>query len=341
MIYEVISKYHKLSRIDKHHRFKSWEHSFHFFSSHYKSLNDEKTFDHGCLHLAFYLASWGMLRGGAFLLQKDYRIHEYFLIDVVKNTKYFRYYDREFQLSMNRDSVVGIDSLIKETTESYISNISQINGEDTLASVTDTLASKILLGVYGNVPAYDRYLKDALNLHGISQQFNEASLLELVDFYNSYRDEFEKCHQLFCENGTYYTPMKLIDMYFWQVGFLMDTIDENNSELVKIKEFASIFANNRILQFKNGGLVIPRSIKNPGLTDSIREYIISRLNQAKEDGITSIDLKSGDIHKSLKLENRMPPVCNAMVSLGVYRFEIIHDTPSGASSTKVVRYYLG
>lgn len=340
MIYEVISEYHKLSRIDKHHRFKSWEHCFQFFSTNYKSLNDEKIFDHGCLHLAFYLASWGMLRGGAFLLQKDYRVHEYFLNDVVKNTKYFRHYDHEFQLSMNRDSVVGIDSLIRETTESYISNISQINGENTIVSVTDTLASKILLGVYGNVPAYDRYLKDSLKLHGISQQFNEASLLELNNFYNFYKDEFEKSHQLFSEDETYYTPMKLIDMYFWQVDFLMDTVDENNSEILKIKEFASTYANNRIREIKIGGLVMPKSIKNPGLTDSIREYIISRLNQTKEDGITSIDFKSGDIHKSLKLESRMPAVCNAMVSLGVYRYEIIHDTPSGASSTKVVRYYL-
>ncbi|WP_312470321.1 hypothetical protein [Neobacillus sp.] len=340
MIYEVISKYHELSRIDKHHRFKSWEHCYHFFSTNYKSLNDEKTFDHGCLHLAFYLASWGMLRGGAFLLQKDYRIHEFFINDVVKKTYYHHFYDHELQQSMNKLSVEGIDKLIKETTESYINNIPQINGEDKLISVTDTLASKILLGVYGNVPAYDRYLKGALKLHGINQQFNEASLLELVDFYNVYRDEFEKCHQLFSKDGTYYTPMKLIDMYFWQVGFLMVTVDENNSELVNIKEFASTFSNYRCRQFNNLALIMPKSIKNPGLTDKIREYIISRLKQAKEEGITSIDLKSGDIHKSLMLENRMPPVCNAMGSLGVYRIEIIHDTPSGASSTKIVRYYL-
>ncbi len=89
-----------------------------------------------------------------------------------------------------------------------------------------------------------------------------------------------------------------------------------------------------------GAINMQRSIKNPGLTDKIRECIIGRLNQAKADGFTSIHLKSGDIHKSLKLDNRMPAVTNAMVSLGVFRFEIIHDTPSGASSTKVVKYYL-
>jgi len=31
--------------------------------------------DHLCLHLAFYLASWGMYRGSSKLLQKDYKVH--------------------------------------------------------------------------------------------------------------------------------------------------------------------------------------------------------------------------------------------------------------------------
>ncbi|SMQ63812.1 hypothetical protein SAMN05444673_0895 [Bacillus sp. OV166] len=117
------------------------------------------------------------------------------------------------------------------------------------------------------------------------------NLFELVDFYNLYRDEFEKCHQLFIEDGNYYKPMKLIDMYFWQVGFLMDTVDERNSELVKIKDFAFTFSNTRIRKCNIGGLIMPKSIKNRGLTDRIRDYIIERLKQAKEKGIASIDRK--------------------------------------------------
>jgi hypothetical protein len=53
-----------------------------------------------------------------------------------------------------------------------------------------------------------------------------------------------------------------------------------------------------------------------------------------------IDIRSGDIHKVMGLQNRMPAVCNAMESLGVFRYSIIKDTPSGKSSTKVIRYYL-
>jgi hypothetical protein len=64
-------------------------------------------------------------------------------------------------------------------------------------------------------------------------------------------------------------------MYFWQVGFLMDTVDESDIELVKIKEFAAPFSNIRGRQYNNGGLVMQKFIKNPGLTDRIREFIIS------------------------------------------------------------------
>lgn len=93
MIYNTISKYHTLSKQDKHHRFKSWEHCFQFFQSNYKKLDKEDVLDHASLHLAFYLASWGMMRGGTFLLQKDYRIHEYFRRAVVADSSTYRLYD--------------------------------------------------------------------------------------------------------------------------------------------------------------------------------------------------------------------------------------------------------
>jgi hypothetical protein len=101
------------------------------------------------------------------------------------------------------------------------------------------------------------------------------------------------------------------------------------------------------LQFKKGNNINhfvrqkgENKPKKVGLTELVRNHIIEKLNQAKAAGVTTIQLKSGDIHRSLQLDNRMPNVCNAMVSLGVYRFEIVRDTPSGLSSTKLVRYFL-
>lgn len=152
MIYEIISKYHELSKVDKHHGFKSWEHCYNFFNANYKGIQEDKTLDHGCLNLAFYLASWG-----------------------------------------------------------------------------------------------------SKNITSISRNKSKSAL-------------------------------------------------------------------------------------NTGLTDDVRQYVIQLLEQAKEDGFSSIELTSGDIHKSLNLQNRMPSVCSAMVSLDGYNYEIIHDTPSGA---RACNYCLG
>ena len=54
---------------DSNHRFKSWEHCYYAFG------DDNKTIDELALHLAFYLASWGMYRGKCGIFWKDYKIH--------------------------------------------------------------------------------------------------------------------------------------------------------------------------------------------------------------------------------------------------------------------------
>ncbi len=73
-IKDKIISFYDLMAEDEHHRYKSWEHCFSYF--------DKKEIDTNiaCLHLAFYLAIWGMYRGSSFLLWKDYLIH----IEVVK-----------------------------------------------------------------------------------------------------------------------------------------------------------------------------------------------------------------------------------------------------------------
>lgn len=59
---------------DSHGRYMSWRHCYNAFVEN-RNDADEKMFDYLALHLAFYLASWGMYRGSSFLLQKDYKVH--------------------------------------------------------------------------------------------------------------------------------------------------------------------------------------------------------------------------------------------------------------------------
>ena len=72
----------------------------------------------------------------------------------------------------------------------------------------------------------------------------------------------------------------------------------------------------------------------------IREYIISLLNQAQKRGENSCILVSGDIHREMGLQSRMPNVCGVMYSLINFSYEILETTPSGLSSTIKIEYQL-
>lgn len=343
MIYETLYKYHVLTKNDNNHRFRSWEHCYNFFSQNYHNLKDEKVLDNASLHLAFYLASWGMLRGSSFLLQKDYKIHLFFIKKVVMNPKYFYFYTNSSSGLLDYSLIDGIDDLKSETKKAYEDNIREINGQQTIINVTDTLASKILLGVYGNVPAYDRYFKEALSLFGIKTQFNQMGLRDLIDFYNKNIEEFKVSQDLLSDDGVNYTPMKLIDMFFWQVGYMMDNIEKNIYDLKKISDFAAQYKHTKRNVNTVSKLYAPiaeKKVMKKGLTDDIRKYIIAILDNARENGKEYLDLRSGDIHKEMGLKDRLPSVCGAMESIPVFKYTVIKDTPSGKSSTKVLRYFL-
>ena len=59
-------------------RYASYDFCYNYFYSFYKrnklsELANEKNIQMSCLQLAFYLASWGMMRGSSFLLEKSGR----------------------------------------------------------------------------------------------------------------------------------------------------------------------------------------------------------------------------------------------------------------------------
>ena len=73
-------------------------------------------------------------------------------------------------------------------------------------------------------------------------------------------------------------------------------------------------------------------------TDDIRQHILKLKIAAKNAGKTCIILKSGDIHKELKLYRAMPQVCNAMRQSMNEGDIVLHTTPSGNSSTIEIQY---
>lgn len=75
-------------------------------------------------------------------------------------------------------------------------------------------------------------------------------------------------------------------------------------------------------------------------TKEIREYIADILEFHKRSGKHECILISGEIHKQMKLLNKMSSVCNTMYNLMKPNDQILKSTPSGKSSTITIKYYL-
>lgn len=213
MIQEFINDYYTPIEDDKHHRYRSWEHVYMFFKANHEKMDTPEMVDHASLHLAFYLASWGMLRGSTQLLKKDYKIHRYFIKAVVANPKYWVFYDLEIITDKKHFDL--LDDLIADTKKVYIEALDA--GSNTTIRPSDTLISKILMGVYANVPAYDTYFVKGLRENQICGVLNQKSLKQINQFYNNHKSEFETT-DIKLPDGSAYPKMKLIDMYFFGVG---------------------------------------------------------------------------------------------------------------------------
>ena len=214
-----IRTYYNETVEDPHGRYLSWQHCYNAFTTNRGGL-DENTFDYLALHLAFYLASWGMYRGSSFLLQKDYKVH----IPVVRILMEEQY-----------NSLVGItaEELIKDENLTLLEDVSarirrayadeKQSIEGITNNATDTLVTKILLGTLGCVPAYDRYYVQAVKQYGISAGgYNKESVRDVAKYYLSHKDEFETVRAELSTRGVEYPVMKLMDMCMWQVAFEAD-----------------------------------------------------------------------------------------------------------------------
>ena len=107
-----------------------------------------------------------MLRN-SFLLQRDYLVHKKFVRDVARKKEYAHLLEgRLLNLSKVEDREL-LNSLIEDTRAAYLPVMNEVNGQSNqLGKISDTLTSKILLGVFGLVPAYDRFFKEAADFTG-------------------------------------------------------------------------------------------------------------------------------------------------------------------------------
>jgi len=187
-------------------RYASFDFCYNYFYSFYKQnklseLANEKNLQNSCLQIGFYLASWGMMRGSSFLLEKSVRNFSDLIIAISKmNPKFWEidvpnYDDEKISLLLKCKQEI-IDALEKENNPS------------------DTLVTKIMLGIFANIPAFDQYFRKSLKVHSV----NKKSLLKIKEFYLENKDDFDsfKIHTFDFltskKTDNIYTKAKLIDM---------------------------------------------------------------------------------------------------------------------------------
>lgn len=202
---------------DQHNRYRSWEHCCCQFRTD-KSSND-KDFDILALHLAFYLASWGMYRGSSQLLQKDYKVHLPIVHEIMSeryNVLWNMTFDNPDEDAEKINLVLELAKILRQI---YMSME---------VSPTDTLVTKVMLGTFGCIPAYDTLFVNGITfwngLPGMYKPKFPARLgvnnyRGLINFYREHKIEIGEAHDFVARQGVHYPIMKLVDMYFWSLGY--------------------------------------------------------------------------------------------------------------------------
>ena len=216
---QLIRGYFNETLKDPHGRYMSWRHCYKAFSEN-RNITDEQVIDYLSLHLAIYLASWGMLRN-SFLLQKDYKVHIP-VVKIIQEQKYNPLHGISAVELCEEHSLDLLDDIVGRIQDAYTKERPSTDG--IINNATDTLVTKILLGTLGCVPAFDRHYINSVKKNHISRgTFSRNSVRSVAEFYRDNLEVFENLRHELSECGIEYPPMKLMDMCFWQDAYIADS----------------------------------------------------------------------------------------------------------------------
>jgi hypothetical protein len=192
-------------------RYTSFDYCFNYFQS-YRERNETaqlaapENMQLSCLQLGFFLASWGMFRGPAQLLVKSVKHYEP-VVDVIASAQPIVW---EIDADRYSEAWGALQNLDRQIRSAF----HHPNG------VSDTLVTKVMLGVFGNVPAFDDNFKIGFK----ASTFGPKALRGMGRFYHDNAEVIERhrVHTLDFDTGEpthrTYTRAKVIDMIFFIEG---------------------------------------------------------------------------------------------------------------------------
>ncbi len=166
-----------------------------------------------CLHLGFFLASWGMFRASGTLLRKSARC----LQGVIGCAAHTPLDIWEIDAHDYTDEAIGALGRLYDSIAAALREPSGLGREP-----SQILVTKIMLGVFGNVPAFDNYFMQGSGLRG----FGRDALAALGRYYRANQGTFDtersklRTFDFITGKPTArpYTRAKLLDMVFWVEG---------------------------------------------------------------------------------------------------------------------------
>ena len=184
-------------------RLESWE-IFHdeFLKARNSQVVDKRLL---ALHIMGFLGSWGMYcRKAPLFLNHHYLVHED-LIDTLLDKRY----DKLFEIKDNNDfcTNIGLMDEVYEKIATYYQSIG--------VTRVITLASKIMLGVYGCVPAFDNKVNNALAILQCKSSTVFKKKLELLSNYISHNFDLDQFIKSELGNHCDYTYMRILDDFLW------------------------------------------------------------------------------------------------------------------------------
>lgn len=201
---------------NKSNRQNSWIYCHQAFSAAFdKSDQSAEACDFLALHLAFYLASWGMLRGSSPLFQCDYKVHLE-TVKILLEPQYRPLRDISAEALCRKENLDLLMKLKNALVKYYKGALSSHAKGKSKYSPSDTLLTKILLGTFACVPAYDQYFVEALDKLGLRpKQFSRASIKAIAEFCQANTSVLAQWRNACAEH---YPDMKLLDLAFWLYG---------------------------------------------------------------------------------------------------------------------------
>ena len=213
-------------------RFASYDFCHSYFLRNRESLSSKM--EESCIYLWSFLGSWGMLRGSSVLLKENSPASLRKVVEcIAKTPKEVLDIDVEqYEKKECRKQIIELYDSIKLALTKGSSHFDCKGNQITpFENPSRTLVTKIMMGVFGIVPAFDTFFCDVFGslypgkgFH--SGNFSHDCLYAIYKFYLQNKQQLDSIKIAVIDfygnpiEGMYYKKAKLIDMYGFTRGVL-------------------------------------------------------------------------------------------------------------------------